>query len=310
MFTDAGLWRPVVQQICRERGVVVAEEVTAGYPGTCAVFVVDGRIVVKIYPPTLHRDYWREREVYRLLDGRLGRVLPAVLADGIFSDQIEWPYLILEFRPGRPIREVREVIPARNWVALAEEFGELIRAVHDTPLVGLQHFDPRPEAWQGFVRERQAAVLAELRQKAGLPEGVLAEIGELFAQGEPALPADFRPCLVHGDLTEDHLLLVEADGRWRISALIDWADAEVGAAAYEWPALWFDTWRQDEGMLRAFLHGYNPALVVDESLAREAVAYTLLHRFGADMVAIGWRRRMGERPVVSLAELRRVLWPF
>jgi hygromycin-B 7''-O-kinase len=311
MFTDTGLWRPAVQQICRERGVTAADEVAAGYPGTCAVFVVDGRVVVKLYPPMLHRDYWREREVYRLLDGRLGGVLPAVLADGIFHDQIEWPYLILEFRPGQAIREVWEVVPADNRRALAGELGELIRVVHDTPLAGVQHFDLRPEAWQAFVRQRQAAVLAELRQKAGLPEGVLAEIGELFAQGEPAPPAaDFRPCLVNGDLTEDHLLLVEEAGRWRISALIDWADADSRAPAYEWPALWFDACRQDTFMLRQFLHGYDPTLVVDESFAREAMAYTFLHLFGADMVAIGWRRRMGDRPVASLAELQRVLWPF
>jgi hygromycin-B 7''-O-kinase len=310
MFTDAALWRPAVQQIYRASGLGVAGEVEAGYPGTCAVFIVDGRAVVKIYPPTLHRDFGREREAYRLLDGRLGRTLPAVLAEGIFQDQIEWPYLILEFRPGQAIREVWPAIPADNRLALAAELGELIRAVHNTPLVDTEHFDPRPVAWQVFVQERQAAALDELRQKAGLPEKVLAEIGELFAQGEPALPAGFQPCLLNADVTEDHLLLVEQNGRWRLSALIDWADAEVGAPAYEWPALWFSACQQEAAVLRHFARAYDPTLILDEAFAREALLYTLLHRFGAEMVAMGWQRLRGDRPVSSLAELQRCLWPF
>jgi hygromycin-B 7''-O-kinase len=310
MFTDTALWRPAVQQICRESGFGAVADVKAGYPGTCAVFVVDGRAVVKIYPPTLHRDFWREREVYRLLDGRLSHALPAVLADGIFQDQIEWPYLILEFRPGQAIREVWPLIPAVNRLSLAAELGELIRVVHETPLAGVQHFDPRPAAWQAFVQQRQTATLDELRQKAGLPERVLAEIAALFAQGEPALPADFQPCLLNADLTEDHLLLVEQNGRWRISALIDWADAEVGAPAYEWQALWFGACQQEAAVLRQFFQTYDLALVLDEAFAHQALLYTFLHRFGADMAALGWQRRVGDQPVSSLAELQRVLWPF
>lgn len=306
MFADTALWRPVVRQICRQEGVAAADEVEAGYPGSCAVFVVDGRVVVKIYPPMLQRDFWREQEVYRLLGKRLGRTLPAVLAQGVFQDEIEWPYLVLEFRPGQAIREVRRLIPADNLLGLAQEVGELIRAVHDTPLDGLQHFDPRPAVWQEFVRQRQTAILEELREKAILPEEIVADIAAAFEEGEPGLPADFQPRLLNADLTEDHLLLVEQEGRWRISALIDWADAEVGATAYEWPALWFGCCQRDPMMLRPILRAYDPDRRLDESFGRQALLHTLLHRFGADMVAIG----LEGRPVASLAELQARLWPF
>jgi hypothetical protein len=74
-FTDVELWRPVVsaivEQVRRETSIAGAEQVQLGYTGTCAVFVVGRRLVVKLFPPMLQRDFYREREVYGLLQDRL-----------------------------------------------------------------------------------------------------------------------------------------------------------------------------------------------------------------------------------------------
>ena len=82
------------------------------------------------------------------------------------------------------------------------------------------------------------------------------------------LPPHFRPVLINADLTDDHLLLLYRFGTWRISALIDWADAEVGSPEYEWVAYWFILCRQNAAMFRETLRVYDPAEIIAHVLGR------------------------------------------
>jgi hypothetical protein len=167
IFTDLDLWRPVVKHICRTGGLSSAEKIETGFPGSCAVFLADAHVVVKLFSPFLYGDFLKEREIYQLIGERFDQ-MPGLLAEGILRDRIDWPYLVL----------------------------------------------------------------------------------------------------------------VQNEGAWRVSALIDWADAEVGAREYEWVALWFGLCGRDPGMFREVLSAYDPQLLLDDRLRRSLIAYTFLHRFG------------------------------
>ena len=303
IFLELDLWQPVVKRICQDTAVSPAQHIESGFPGSCAVFVVDGQVVVKLYPPMVVRDFWREQEVYGLLDGRLPH-LPRLLGSGVYQDQIDWPYLLLEFCEGVAIREVFGEIGPANRLLLARELGEMLRVVHETAVVHVTAFDPSPAAWAKFVANRRAHCLSELREKDILPEGVLAELAPFLQQ---VSVGDERPILINADLTEDHLLLVKHDDQWHISALIDWADAEVGALEYEWIALWFGLCQRDGAMFREVLRVYDPNLQLNEAFLERVMAYTLLHRFGAGIIehVLGVD---GRPPIDTLAALRQQLW--
>ncbi|MCA9933046.1 MAG: aminoglycoside phosphotransferase family protein [Ardenticatenaceae bacterium] len=296
MFTDAALWQPVVRRICRQHGLT-AGTVKAGFPGTCAVFVVDEQVVVKLYPPMLPQDFLREREVYQTLQHPF---LPPLLGDGVYADRIEWPYLLLSFRAGRPIREVFDEIAPAQRLALGQELGTALRQLHAAPISGLRHFEMSPQAWQRQLRQNAAANLAKLRDAGYLTAVTINELAEMMQgwQGErPSSPLH----LLNADLTEDHLLLRREAGRWRIAALIDWADAEVGTAVYDWIALWYSLCRRDAAFFRAILHAYDPTLRLDAAFRRQLFTYTFLHRFGAAIVDYLWQQDMST--LRSLADL-------
>lgn len=141
IFTDADLWEPVVRRICQEEQLAEPETVEVGFPGSCAVFLVDRALVVKIYPPMCRHDFEREGELYRLLSGRSDLPLPHLLAAGTYHDRIDWPYIITEFRPGVAIREVRGRIEPSNMVRIAETLGRTVKAFHATPVI------PAPNRW-------------------------------------------------------------------------------------------------------------------------------------------------------------------
>lgn len=303
LFLETALWRPVVTRICEATAVTPAQHIEAGFPGSCAVFVVDGQVVVKLYPPMMVQDFQREREVYGLLNGRLAH-LPRLLGHGLYPDQIDWPFLLLEFRKGVAIREVFEELAPANRRQIARELGGMLRVVHGTAVAHVPAFDTSPSAWSKFVATRRANCLPELRQKQILPESVLAELAHFMEQ---ATVGGERPILINADLTEDHLLLVHHEGQWHISAHIDWADAEVGALEYEWIALWFGLCQRDGVMFREILRVYDPDLQLDEAFLERVMAYTLLHRFGAGVIE--HVLAVNGRPHIStLAELRQQLW--
>ena len=313
VFTDTDLWRPAIERLWATKpslaahtGVTRIDTLTAGFPSTCAVFILNATAVIKLFPPLVAGDFERERAVYRLLDDRLPE-MPRLLADGVLHDRIDWPYLVTSFLPGAAWREVQAGMPQAQQLAVARALGERIGRVHATPItpdpLASGHGWPPPDAWPRFVAARLVEAPAALR--AVLPEPVAAE-AELLLQGTEWL--DRPPRLLHGDLTQDHVLVTVQDGVWTLSGLIDWADAEVGDPAYEWVALYFGFCDGEAALLRAFLAGYDPDGGGQLPDRRRLLAYTLLHRFGAHILA-GALPDETRRDLAGLDELARRLFP-
>jgi hygromycin-B 7''-O-kinase len=285
IFIDVRLWRPVVERVWASDTTLQAATsisfptlIEAGFPGTCAVFVVDGEAVIKFFPPMVARDCERERDVYRLID--LSPYQPRLLAAGAFRDRIPWPYLVFSHLSGEAWREAKPLMSREDQLEVVRELGRVIRQVHDKPLPPDGAW-PAASDWPAFVESRQSRMTAELRNHTSLPDQAIREIEALL---EATDWRTARPCLLHADLTEDHLLMSRQSGRWALSGLIDWADAEVGDPYYEWVALWFSICRRDVGLFRAFLAGYDPALRTEDLRTGRLLAFTVLHRFGANII--------------------------
>jgi len=305
MFTNTAQWTAAVREICR-RHTLPVQHVEAGYPGTNAVFVVDDAYVVKIYAPFCPEDFDLERELYALLGANPRLPVPQLIAQGILEDQIRWPYIIIDFKPGVPIREARKRIPHRNLMRIAGKLGEMVRELHRVPVASLTSLAHTQASWQQYVRQRQVEVTDAALWDGILPEPVVAEIPEFLAAalaGTEAVPV----ALLNGDLTEDHILLVQRDGRWRISGLIDFGDALVGARDYEWIALWFSALDRDYEELAAFMTAYDSHLKLDDAFFTRAMAFTFLHEFGPDILAVTLKA-MGQPQIESLQELQALLW--
>ena len=115
--------------------------------------------------------------------------------------------------------------------------------------------------------------------------------------------------VIHGDLNAEHLLLEERNGRWDVSALIDFGDARIGVPDYEWMPLWLGLCNRDVAMMRAFLEAYDPRVLADDALGRRVAAWTLLHDFGTDAVAELFDISGATRPARSLDALQALVGP-
>lgn len=310
MFTDSPLWHPVVKRIWgmnpalgEVTGIHVPNRIEAGYPGTCAVFVVDRAVVLKFFPPMVARDFEREQTVYSLISGSLPH-LPTIVSEGVYRDRIDWPYLVMTCLPGEAWRDVHSRIDTADQMTILTELGRVVRAGHDTPLP-VSGTWPSLSAWENLLQQRKSRIVAELRGRTSLTGPVIEEIETLV---ETANWFAAAPRLLHADLTEDHVLVAQAEGGWRMSGLLDWADAEVGDPYYEYVTLWFSICHQKADRFNAFLHGYGMSGGFRELDVRRLLAFTFLHRFGTGILG-DLMRPEEQRAVPNLLELEKALFP-
>lgn len=283
LMTDVHLWQPVIMDICSAIDLDPGTELAPGYPGSCAVFVVDNKAVVKIFPPLFANDFAVELAAYEYLHEDV-EAIPSLLASGIYSDRIDWPFLVMQFSPGEPIRTLYAELAPLEKLLIARQVGQVLQTVHQAAVDRQQPFT----SWPDFLHQRFSGCLSEIGETMLLPDALLSEI-ELFLtqmvpelEGEPAV-------LVNADLTDDHVLLIQEEGRWRLSVIIDWADAEIAPSTYEWIAAWFGFCGMDAAMFQALIAAYSPGQQIDKLFCRKLLAMTFLHRFSSLIIRERWQ---------------------
>lgn len=291
IFTDVDLWTPVISEICAREGIAY-DSIKAGYPGTNAVFLLDRKHVVKVYNP-VWKDFGVERELHAALGNVRAIPVPDIVASGQFVE-------------GRPVRELRDELTHCDLVDVAGRLGDIVRALHDTDVTTLEQLTLH-ETEPRISSRRKVEVVKELRDKRLLPDSVIDEMAA-FLESTTTEHGAHPLVLVHGDLTEDHLLLEKRDGRWAITGLIDLGDAHACPPEYEWQALWLSLLGRNTEALRAFFDSYDPTVFDDHDFTQRAFVWSLLHDYGTQIVEEALSRPDAGQ-VRSLDDLRRLMWP-
>ena len=304
-FDDVRVWRPVVDAICEREGIVY-DTIEAPESNTNAVFILDRRVVIKIYSP-----FWEEcafeRRLMELLQQDATVPVPAIRAAGEFRDRRVWSYLAMEFCAGRPIDELRAKMSKEALLEVAARIGRVIRRLHAIDPDPLAAID-KGERWDALIDRRRRDVLPELLDRGLIVPGIAPDLEALLDEAVAASRAAVQ-VVVHGDLNAEHLLMEERNGRWNVSALIDFGDARIGVPDYDWMPLWLGPCNRDVAAMRAFLDAYDPRVLADDALGRRVAAWTLLHDFGTDAIAELFDTSGATRPARSLEALQALVWP-
>ena len=305
LFDDVSVWRPAIEAICRREGIA-CDRIEAPASNTNAVFILDRRVVIKIYSP-FFAEFAFERSLMELLERDAVVPLPAVRAVGVLRDRKDWRYLALEFCAGRPLDELAPELPRAALLDVAAQVGRAVRRLHAVDPQPLATID-KGEAWPALVQRRRRRVLPELIERGLIAARVAGELEALLEQAL-AEARNVRHVVVHGDLNAEHVLLEERAGRWTVAALLDFGDARIGVPDYEWMPVWLGLCDRDAAVLRAFLEAYDPALPADPRLGQRIAAWTLLHDYGSDAIAELFEASGAPRPAALLDALQDLVWP-
>ncbi len=281
-FSDAVYWTTYVRHVADRHGLLY-KVVQAPTPGTFPTFVVDKRWVVKFFGTLFEGadSFAIEREANRLICSADAIPAPQLLGEGqLFDTEPHWNYLLFAFCPGTPYLEARDGMDLKQKLSAARWLGRTARAFHRLSLDTDGRLRPTWEPYRAFLQGQRAGC-ADRHQAAGsLPEYLIEQIDGFLPPTEALFDVSSSPCLVHADLTADHILGRSSSRPWQPEVLIDFGDAMVGDPAYELVALHMDLFQFDKRLLAEFLDAYGWPGSTGESFARKAMSLALLHRFG------------------------------
>src|SRR3979490_881514 len=106
--TDASQCMAVALDIAGSHGLPHADPHLFS-TGTNLVVALDDRLVLKIFPPMLHRQFMSELTSLRQLHGRLSVPIPEIVLEG---ERDQWPYLV--------ITRLHGILGKQAWPSLPE----------------------------------------------------------------------------------------------------------------------------------------------------------------------------------------------
>ncbi len=298
-FMDPEILGPHVRWVCARHGFS-CRAVRPGVAGTFPTFIVDRRVVVKLFGPLFDgRICWRvEKEAAELVRGVPSFPAPGLLASGQLPES-GWQYLVYRYVSGRSIGGARRSVSHADMRSLARQLGSWVRDLHALSLSARTAL-PRLTA-------RKLGSWYAVRRERGLPGWPVHLAGQ--ADAFVSCPGPYAPVMthfIHGDLTADHVLGDLRQGRWRTSGVIDFGDSMRGDLFYELSALHLDLFDADKRLLSAFLDSYRISGKDQEDLTRKAMVRAICHRF--DVLGPTFARipRLGR--LESLDEVAAELW--
>lgn len=280
-FMDLGLWEAAVRRVYTQHNSSSPLRISPGKAGTFPTFIVDDHWVVKFFGRLFDGEacFAVEREANRLLLSIKDFPAPRLLLEGVLSDDPPWHYLVFEYVPGVSFGEVYHQVSYPEKERVACEMARLARRLHAVPLTESPVLGSDWVKFIAFLQQRLDSCERDHRAWASLPAYLLDQIRGYLLPIEELLDTSQPPCLIHADLTGDHLIGRLEKGIWHTHALIDFGDAMTGNLFYELPALYVDLFRCDSHLLRLFLQTYGAPDSFYDRFIQKAMNYILLHRF-------------------------------
>jgi hygromycin-B 7''-O-kinase len=304
--SDDAPWIELCHAACLDAGVPcdgvrVLTTWDRGYSWN-AIYEIDSGHFVKLYGPRSMTLYRMEKTLLEMVAG--GAVsAPRIVAAGKPSDAR--PYLILTQMPGETAEHAWDRILRHDQLGIARELGAAVAALHATDPGILA--DTR--ALPGSLRETAPMNMAKNCEHIEATEGLsAAEADEFtaFIRDEGAALLAETTCIVHCELTNNHIYLRQDRDRWRLSGLIDFADAMVSAPEFDIAWLWPWTFSRDAEAMRVCLDALYDGRDRPDDLARRSLAATLCS-YSAEGL---WDEYIPQRPgAASVADMTEWLFP-
>ena len=218
-------------------------------------------VVLKLYPESLHWKMQKEVLVYDLLRGRdLDVPVPSLLSADDSKQFVAQNFVVLTKLEGQLVSALDDRLTDDDRLAIGRQVGALLARLHkilfdEFGYVGTDGIvDPHPSnlAYMSFQFEKK---LREFRELGGDPE-VERSIERYVEDRRDLFAACERAVFCHNDCHSANLLVLPADGGWRVSGLLDFENVLAGDPLLDLAKAHCYDPRRSERTLAALVEGY------------------------------------------------------
>lgn len=229
--------------------------------------------MIKLTPPGWVEDVPRETSALRTAAGQLPVDIPELVFTGALD---QWQYIIERSLPGANLRNLWGGMAAAQRARIAIQHGEILAALHRIEVTEPEARAALAYDWDDLFSHQRSECVPEMR-RAGVAPALVEQVEGYLESRIGILRQAGRTVLLHGDLT--HLnFLTQLDGEnWRITGLIDWGDAKLGAPGHEFISPGVHMYLGDREALAHFYRGCGDAMKdvqhPDELMVRAMLYY-------------------------------------
>ena len=268
------------------------------------VYRLDSRRYLKIFGPTANRQFHIERSLLITLERYHTVPAPRIVVEG--NPAQGPPYLVLSEVPGSTAEDVWDNLPRSEQLAVARQLGEITAAIHRLPEQELATVEQHLGGWHNHVKAEQARRIPLIENTENLARKQRDEmIRFMEVEAQELLINSLKP--IHGELAHNHIYLSQESGTWKVTGLIDWADAMLGPPGLDVAFLWFWTFSKDREAMRVCLEALYEENPPPERLARRCLAAILHTHSMPALWAEFAERRTRSNPIEH--EMTEVLFP-
>jgi hygromycin-B 7''-O-kinase len=270
-FDEPTFGLSLARMVCARHGL--PDPLTRHLEGSSLVFRTADDRWLKLTPPFFAESADAELKVARAVEGKLPVPVPTILHTGAIGG---WRYIIAAHVPGIQLQRVIAELTEADFEALAVDLGRFLAAFH---AIQVADFGRESGPWSHYL-ERSIRDAAQIHRSRGNSAEWTGQIAALLAREREQLARLGPPVLVHGDLTPEHVMLHRVSGGWRLSGVLDLADAMLAPAELDAAVPMLDIFRGCGDLQRRFLReaGIAPA-AQGERFSTLFMAIALLHPF-------------------------------
>ena len=255
---------------------LIFDHINASYPGSNAVFILDNKYAVKIYPNIKSEEINFELECnfHNILQKNMSikQYIPSLIMFEKYKvDNVNIKYCIMNCISSKNIIPIREIelsnINEKNLTQIGIELGSVIYHIHQTNVTKLIQ---SKSDWKNIDAINWKKYLKNIRTKTinALKDSqkdfywnknikLKQEIIQFISNIKSINNNDSNIVLSHCDITDDHIYLKKLDNnKWKLNSIIDFGDMGLKQIEYEWIALWFGGTKQNKILFQSILSQY------------------------------------------------------
>jgi hygromycin-B 7''-O-kinase len=269
IFRDNSHWEPAITWIAQKHNL--GGDIKRSANGSHIVYRV-GNVWIKLMAPLFAGDMVFEVGGLKTVEDKLSVETPEILAEGEIED---WKYLLLSHVEGEALKTAWADFNFDQKTNLTLQMAKIIKELNSCSAE--KNVQNRFQ-WNDFITEQYNNV--ELIQKnKELPEPWLSQVQAFVHETDLSFFLTDNPIFLHADLTHEHFLVSKGESP-QITAIIDFADCQMGKFEYELLAPICFIFKGQNKLLRHFLVncGYDESLL-NAKFSQKLLAWTLLHRY-------------------------------
>lgn len=186
--------------------------------GSSLVFALGSDYFLKISPPFFDDSIDAEIKATKAIGAQLPFSIPNIIAEGSVGT---WKYIVTKKVPGQQAKNVFRSFNQENKLTFASDIGNVIKALNNIETI---NFERSFGSWDNYLANRlqnQKSIHSEKGNSVDWTEKICS-----FVEKHKHLLINLGPAkLIHADLNHEHLMLNQIGSEWRISGVLDFADA-------------------------------------------------------------------------------------